>query len=527
MLPNTAIDFSLLNTTNKDVIKNSTSVKLQSKMSRITTKKTSSMFTESNKTSADDLTSSTITIQEQMNMFSFSEEKNKTYEEDPIKSMGKQDSKKKQNKKHHHSSKNKSYFTKIRKNIKFNDREKILLRESWAIMIIDGLNAESLKKFYHDVNNDQNIILMDNNNNVLSNNVYMKANDRIDNDQFNNIDISKLYLTINGKMIMDSIFCTQVYENLIALDSQLDISFPTLRHQTVGTSKIINKLIQNLEDTSVLDDDLKSLGKRHSRIIGINVEQFSALGIALLKTFDDRFGILFSNELSDLWLRLYTYLANSLLIFGEDPQLVQDGSIGKMFIKFKQESSEQMSDNGDDIPSTTSTTELDTEDTDAYDSDLTEFSIPIIEDNESRNSIPSIISQKSHSSRRSSSIFPSIPIGKHNTHQEISVRSNNSRQHSNEDNNLSEYNSLPKTVVTDIEKGNEVFFIDQSAYGPTNSSFSKRSTSNDIKIPIKGATTYKTNHINNQRSKFNSKLHSTPISSKKKSDVPNKNCIIM
>lgn len=296
------------------------------------------------------------------------------------------------------TSKHSRRFTKLRKNIKFTKREMLLLRESWAIMIIDGLSEDSLRKFHQDVNDDRNIIMMDNYTNVVTNNVYMNVSP---NDEYNDIELPELYLTINEKKIMDSVFCTQVYENLIALDSQLDISFPTLRHQTVGTSNVINRIIHNLEDTSVLDADLKSLGKRHSRIIGITAEQFSALGIALLKTFKARFGILFSNELSSIWLRLYLYLANSLLLFGEDPQLVED-SISK---NVNRDLTEKASDSRESIAlSLQSTLRPDAIDAEAYDTDLTEFSIPFVGNMERQASIPSESSFYLFPSRRSSNV---------------------------------------------------------------------------------------------------------------------------
>lgn len=75
---------------------------------------------------------------------------------------------------------------------------------------------------------------------------------------------------------------------------------------------------------------MSNLGKRHARILGIDPPHFELMGIALLKTFKDRFGVNFSLELERCWARLYTYLANSILQFGIDP-VIKNGKVNEEF----------------------------------------------------------------------------------------------------------------------------------------------------------------------------------------------------
>ncbi|CCH44551.1 Flavohemoprotein [Wickerhamomyces ciferrii] len=145
-----------------------------------------------------------------------------------------------------------------------------------------------------------------------------------------NDDINKNYNTsesnaqttsINHSSIASSLFCIQFYSNLLSMDSNLERMFPSIKHQAVSFAGVLSTAIHNLDNLKALDDYLQNLGKRHSRILGIDPPHFELMGIALLKTFQDRFGYNFTLELERCWSRLYTYLANSILQFGIDPVL--------------------------------------------------------------------------------------------------------------------------------------------------------------------------------------------------------------
>lgn len=118
-----------------------------------------------------------------------------------------------------------------------------------------------------------------------------------------------------------SMFCTQFYGNLLSMAPELEVAFPSLRHQAAAMASVMSLAINSLENLSVLDEYLTKLGNTHARILGIEPAQFELMGEALIITFNERFGNKFSHELEVLWIKLYMYLANSILQFGTDPVL--------------------------------------------------------------------------------------------------------------------------------------------------------------------------------------------------------------
>lgn len=125
----------------------------------------------------------------------------------------------------------------------------------------------------------------------------------------------------SASRVASSLFCRQLYANLLSMDPHLESLFPLIRHQAVAFSGVLSFAVSQLENLSTLDDYLMSLGKRHSRILGIEPASFELMGEALVQTFHERFGNRFSQELEILWIKVYLYLANSILQFGIDPVL--------------------------------------------------------------------------------------------------------------------------------------------------------------------------------------------------------------
>ncbi|KAH3676518.1 hypothetical protein WICPIJ_009049 [Wickerhamomyces pijperi] len=124
--------------------------------------------------------------------------------------------------------------------------------------------------------------------------------------------------------ITATLFCVQFYSNLIAATPELEKMFPSIKHQAISLSGVISTAIVNLDQLDKLDDYLSNLGKRHSRILGIEPEHFELMGAAMLKTFKDRFGAKFTLDLEKCWTRLFTYLSNQLLQMGIDPVMRLD-----------------------------------------------------------------------------------------------------------------------------------------------------------------------------------------------------------
>lgn len=119
--------------------------------------------------------------------------------------------------------------------------------------------------------------------------------------------------------IASSLFCRQFYDNLLMLKPDLEEMFPSIRHQAVQFAGVMAMTISQLEDLTLMDEYLMKLGKRHSRVLGIGSDHFELMGEVLILTFQERFGTRFTQELAVLWIRLYLYLANTLLQFGVDP----------------------------------------------------------------------------------------------------------------------------------------------------------------------------------------------------------------
>lgn len=149
-------------------------------------------------------------------------------------------------------------------------------------------------------------------------------NQMINDDLSKNLTENTQASAVNHASIASSLFCIQFYSNLLNMDPHLETMFPSIKHQAISFAGVLSTAIIQLENLKQLDDYLQNLGKRHSRILGIDPPHFELMGVALLKTFQDRFGIHFTLELERCWARLYTYLANSILQFGIDPVLKID-----------------------------------------------------------------------------------------------------------------------------------------------------------------------------------------------------------
>lgn len=126
-------------------------------------------------------------------------------------------------------------------------------------------------------------------------------------------------------------FFDQFYNTLIEISPFLDDDYPTLKHQASGFAIVLNNAVSNLEDPSKLDDYMRNLGKRHSRILGIEAPNFEIMGVSFLKTFHDYLGKDYTLELGKAWSKVYFYLANNMLYFGIDPVL-RDGSQEDIFV---------------------------------------------------------------------------------------------------------------------------------------------------------------------------------------------------
>lgn len=126
---------------------------------------------------------------------------------------------------------------------------------------------------------------------------------------------------LDSTTIASSLFCRQLYFNLLSKDQTLEKMFPSIKHQAANMAGILSLTISQLENLSNLDEYLSKLGKLHSRILNIEECHFKLMGEAFVQTFQERFGSKFTKELENLWIKLYLYIANTLLQTGIDPIL--------------------------------------------------------------------------------------------------------------------------------------------------------------------------------------------------------------
>lgn len=126
---------------------------------------------------------------------------------------------------------------------------------------------------------------------------------------------------LDSTTIASSLFCRQLYFNLLSKDPTLEKMFPSIKHQAANMAGILSLTISQLENLSILDEYLAKLGKLHSRVLNIEEAHFKLMGEAFVQTFQERFGSKFTKELENLWIKLYLYIANTLLQTGIDPVL--------------------------------------------------------------------------------------------------------------------------------------------------------------------------------------------------------------
>lgn len=133
------------------------------------------------------------------------------------------------------------------------------------------------------------------------------------NDIFEDLDSSEDETPRVTSGAASSVFCNQLYHNIIKMEPDIENLFPTIEHQAKALSGVITMAVSHLENLQLMDTFLECVGRRHNRVLNIEAAQFELMAHGLLNTFEDRFGEMFTPELEDLWIRLYGYLAGKLL----------------------------------------------------------------------------------------------------------------------------------------------------------------------------------------------------------------------
>ncbi|AQZ10110.1 hypothetical protein BZL39_B00330 [Zygosaccharomyces parabailii] len=196
--------------------------------------------------------------------------------------------------------------------LKLDSKEQKMIKDSWK-MILNGDSASSISGSSEIDSDNHDISFGMSNLHLTGSNKSHTRQDSPHNDKLEN--------ATRSNALTSSLFCSQIYWNLLLMAPQMEQLLPTTKHQPMALAGLLTVAINNLDNLEVLADYLIGLGKTHSRILGIGVVHFELMGIAFLKTLQDTFGVHCTDELEQVWSKLYSYLANSILQYGVDPIL--------------------------------------------------------------------------------------------------------------------------------------------------------------------------------------------------------------
>lgn len=203
--------------------------------------------------------------------------------------------------------------------LKLDAREMQLLRESWSMILNEDVTTDTIRAKQPTKKTSKFNKLA-----PLNSHTSNMRRSSVTSIESSTSVVPETKASVQSNAFASSLFCSQFYANLLSMDPELERMFPSTRHQAVAFAGVINTAIKSLENLQALETFLVSLGKRHARILGIEPPHFELMGVAFLKTLQDRFGVHCTIELEEVWSRLYSYLANSILQFGIDPYLQID-----------------------------------------------------------------------------------------------------------------------------------------------------------------------------------------------------------
>ncbi|GMM36431.1 hypothetical protein DASC09_037560 [Saccharomycopsis crataegensis] len=146
---------------------------------------------------------------------------------------------------------------------------------------------------------------------------------------------------VDGKLKHNSIaeafsssqFWSDIYNNVRVLDEDLLKILPTPDHQTVFFTGIIRMAVLSSSDLTVMNEYLRSIGRRHGILFGAEPGYFQTLGIAVIRALNDRFDEDFTPQLEHVWILLYCFISNTMIeSCSVDPVLPENVSVGLVTI---------------------------------------------------------------------------------------------------------------------------------------------------------------------------------------------------
>lgn len=124
----------------------------------------------------------------------------------------------------------------------------------------------------------------------------------------------------NNKYHKDQ-FMSRLFSNLLAANSELRSFLKTdviIREHTLFFNDLLNYVVIYLDSLERLDKFLSLFLKENEELVR-NINYLEQMGTALIQTFRQWIGRgIFNDEVEGLWVKIYIYLANNVLVFSDD-----------------------------------------------------------------------------------------------------------------------------------------------------------------------------------------------------------------
>lgn len=134
--------------------------------------------------------------------------------------------------------------------------------------------------------------------------------------EIRNVATSWADIEVNNKYHKD-LFISRLFANLIAANADLKNVLnneSTIHEQLKAFNEILSFTVMYMSTPEVLDECMQEFLRENPRIITIGVQYLEPMGVALIQTFRQWLGKgKFHPGLETLWIKVYVYVANSIL----------------------------------------------------------------------------------------------------------------------------------------------------------------------------------------------------------------------
>ncbi|GMG19499.1 unnamed protein product [Ambrosiozyma monospora] len=159
---------------------------------------------------------------------------------------------------------------------------------------------------------------------IMANDKSISANGTNSNNRKYNKKNSREAGQTGASVFGSNYFWIEVYEDLIHRNPEIQHFLPSIKHQTVQFASIMLTAVENLENLSNLQLFLQRLGRMHMRVFNVKNDYFQQMGESLLAVLMKRVPDLPTVQ---LWMRLYCFLANSMMNAVADDFTLSENSV--------------------------------------------------------------------------------------------------------------------------------------------------------------------------------------------------------